>query len=320
MIDDKILVKRSAKDSVFTHLFQEPKYLLELFYALHPEEKDVTEDMIEVVTLENVLVDEIYNDLGFTVGDRLIILAEAQSTWSINIVIRLLMYLAQTLHAYFSQKVYNLYSSRKVSVPKPELYVIYTGDKKIEKDVLSFSEEFFGGEAIDVEVKVHVLTGGKEGDIIYQYVTFTKVLDEQVKVYGKTREAIERTIRICKDRDILKAYLSAHEWEVRDIMVSLFTNDEILKGFEKDLLDQGREEGRAVGLAEGLAEGEARGEAKGRAVGLAEGEARGEAKGKRENAIETARRMLLRGMQTDLVAEISGLSFSEIDALLGQGA
>ena len=38
--------KRKIKDSVFTNLFQDKKYLLQLYKALHPEDMDVTEDEI----------------------------------------------------------------------------------------------------------------------------------------------------------------------------------------------------------------------------------------------------------------------------------
>ena len=77
-----ITIKRNIKDSVFTHLFQEPKYIVELYKALHPEVNNITEEDIEIVTIENVLSDGIYNDLGFLVNNSLIVLAEAQSTWS----------------------------------------------------------------------------------------------------------------------------------------------------------------------------------------------------------------------------------------------
>ena len=48
------------------------------------------------VTIVNVLTDQIYNDLGFTVGNRLMILVEAQSTWSENIIVRALLHLAES--------------------------------------------------------------------------------------------------------------------------------------------------------------------------------------------------------------------------------
>lgn len=49
--------KRKIKDSVFTNLFQDKKYLLQLYKALHPEDSDVTEDEIEDITIKHVLID-----------------------------------------------------------------------------------------------------------------------------------------------------------------------------------------------------------------------------------------------------------------------
>ncbi len=42
-----------------------------------------------------------------------------------------------------------------------------------------------------------MLTEGQEGDIVYQYITFTKVFDEQTRLYGPTLKAVTETIRIC---------------------------------------------------------------------------------------------------------------------------
>ncbi len=256
--------KRTAKDNVFTHLFQDREYVLKLYYALHPETKEqFTEDMIHIVTLENVMVNAIYNDLGFTVGDQLVVLAEAQSTWSVNILIRALLYLAQTYHDYIGEKELNLYGSKKLAIPRPEVYVIYTGKKKLEKDVYSLSEEFFSnpqGKESDLDLKIHVLTEGQEGDIVYQYITFTKVFDEQTRLYGKTLKAVTETIRICIDRNILRDYLSKHEQEVKDIMISLYDEDQIKAAYDKDKIEQGRAEGRREGRAEGRREGRAEGE------------------------------------------------------------
>ena len=72
--------KHKIKDSVFTNLFQDKKYLLQLYQALHPEDINVTEAEIADVTIKHVLVDADYNDLGFSVGNRLMVLEESQST------------------------------------------------------------------------------------------------------------------------------------------------------------------------------------------------------------------------------------------------
>lgn len=60
-----------------------------------------------------------------------------------------------------------------------------------------------------------------------QYVSFIKVFDEQVKKYGFTVQAVREAIRICKDRDVLKEYLSGRESEVADIMITLFSQEEV---------------------------------------------------------------------------------------------
>ena len=74
---------------------------------------------------------------------------------------------------------------------------------------------------------------GKKGDIVNQYVTFTKVLDEQVKIYGRNKKAVQETIRICKDKNILKEYLENKESEVVDIMMQLYDQQEIMRVHDK---------------------------------------------------------------------------------------
>ena len=79
-----IAAKRNIKDCVFTNMFGDKKYLIQMYKALHPEDTETTENDLNIVTLENVLVNDLYNDLGFTVGEKLICLVEAQSTWTMN--------------------------------------------------------------------------------------------------------------------------------------------------------------------------------------------------------------------------------------------
>ena len=81
-------------------------------------------------------------------------------------------------------------------MPKPELYVIFTGEKpKNPPDIISLSKDFFDGEKI----------------------------------------AVTETIRICKDRNILKEYLENKEQEVVDIMMTLFDDEQILEAYAEDI-------------------------------------------------------------------------------------
>ena len=225
------IVKHTLKDSVFTSLFKEKKYLMQLYQALHPEDTEATEKDLHDVTVSNVLVNDIYNDVGFRVGSTLLILIESQSTWTVNIIFRALMYLVQTYREYFRETKQNIYNSKKLKMPKPEIYVIYSGDRKTRPEEISFSEEFFDGEEVCLNVKVKMIYDGKEGDIISQYVAFTKVCNEQVKVYGRTRKAIKETIRICKDRNVLREYLERKEQEVLSMLMELYDQEEVMRSY-----------------------------------------------------------------------------------------
>ena len=72
---------------------------------------------------------------------------------------------------------------------------------------------------------------GKEGDIINQYVLFTKVCNEQIALYGRTQKSILETIQICKDRNVLREYFESREKEVVDIMMVLYDEQEILRSY-----------------------------------------------------------------------------------------
>jgi len=229
--NDDGIVKHTLKDSVFTSLFKEKKYLMQLYQALHPEDTEATEKDLHDVTVSNVLVNDIYNDVGFRVGSTLLILIESQSTWTVNIIFRALMYLVQTYREYFRETKQNIYNSKKLKMPKPEIYVIYSGDRKTRPEEISFSEEFFDGEEVCLNVKVKMIYDGKEGDIISQYVAFTKVCNEQVKVYGRTRKAIKETIRICKDRNVLREYLERKEQEVLSMLMELYDQEEVMRSY-----------------------------------------------------------------------------------------
>ena len=188
----EIMAKRTAKNSVFIDLFQDKRNLLKLYKTLHPEDITATEDSLTDVTIENVLTDNLYNDLGFIVGDKLMILIEAQSTWTVNILVRVLLYLAQSYHEYFQRTCQNYYKSRKVKMPRPEIYVIFTGARERKPDKISLSEEFFEGAEIDVEVKASVIYERNTDDIINQYIIFCKVFNEQTRQYGMTKKQLQR--------------------------------------------------------------------------------------------------------------------------------
>ncbi len=67
-----------------------------------------------------------------------------------------------------------------------------------------------------------------EKDIIGQYIIFSKVYNEQRRLYGKTKQAVTETIRICKNRNVLKGYLENREQEVKALQARLEYDDDII--------------------------------------------------------------------------------------------
>ena len=239
------VMKRTIKDSVFTNLFQDKKYLLQLYKALHPEDTDITEDKLTDITIKNVLTDNTYNDLGFVVReDKIVILVESQSTWTMNIIIRALMYMVQTYHDYFDRTKQNLYKSKKVKLPVPEIYVIYTGDRKTRPSEVSLAKEFFEGEQSCIDVKVKMIYDGEDGDIINQYVIFTKVCNEQIAIHGRSQMAVLEAIRICRDRNVLAEYLGSKAKEVVDIMMVLYDEQEVMRSYVESEVYEATQEAR----------------------------------------------------------------------------
>ena len=50
-----------------------------------------------------------------------------------------------------------------------------------------------------------------------------------------TEKTVKETIRICKDRNILREYLTSREKEVVTIMMSLFDDEQIMRTYAKDI-------------------------------------------------------------------------------------
>ena len=179
--EDKI--NRNIKDSVFCDLFGKKEYLLQLYKVLHPEDAETEEDDLTIVTLSRIFVREMYNDLGFMAGNKLIVLVEAQSSWSENITVRFLMYLGETYRRYIERNHLELYGTRRIPLPKPELYMVFTGERADRPERISLKRTFWESDDCCIDVTAHVIYDSRKGDILNQFIVFSRVFDEQRKLY-----------------------------------------------------------------------------------------------------------------------------------------
>ena len=297
-------IKRNIKDSVFSALFKEPKYLRELCRVLKPDVTEEELDSISDVTIQNVLVNGLQNDLSFLLGILRIYLFEAQSTLSFNIPYRMTAYLMEEYKRFVAKHECNLYGKKAVRLPVPRFYMVYTGTEELKEDVLTLTDTAFGGVKGSIEAEVKVIRLSDENNIVDQYIKFTRLSDEQVKLHGRGRETLGKIIDMCVEQDILKEFLTSKRDEVIDMMDVLFNEEYAQKMYVLDEKRMAREEG--------IAEGEAKGRAEGKAKGRAEGEAKGKIEGKIEGLLEAVRSLMTNmGASAEKALSMIGIPQSE---------
>ena len=114
------------KNSVFYLLFSHNDALRKLYSAL--KGLSLPPDVpVELNTLSDVLYMGQINDISFTIGNRLVIVIEHQSTINPNMPLRLLLYIARIYEKIVERR--NLYKSSLEKIPTPEFIVLYNGTK-----------------------------------------------------------------------------------------------------------------------------------------------------------------------------------------------
>ena len=140
-------------------------------------------------------------------------------------------------------------------MPKPELYVIYTDDQGSHPDVLSMKDEFFPHADCCIEAKVKIIYLRDSDDIISQYIGFCRVFNEQVALYGRSLRAAKETIRICRDKNLLREYLSERAKEVEGIMLTLFDQEQVWNVERENIRSEAFNEGVNRGISQGISQG-----------------------------------------------------------------
>ena len=223
-LEKKLRMHRSYKDTVFCDLFSDKENLLELYKSLNPEDTTCTTDDLNLISLRNVLLNGAYNDLGFMVRDQLIVLVEAQSTWSTTILFRVFLYLAYTCRELAAEKYGSIHKHSDLKLPPAKLYVVYTGDRKDIPELLS-TRDLYLEEETDYYIRVRIIRWDNALGISHEYISFCKIVRDVVKVEGYTDKAIKQAIAICENQNILKKYLEKRKVEVARMLSDMFDQD-----------------------------------------------------------------------------------------------
>ncbi|MDR1955476.1 MAG: Rpn family recombination-promoting nuclease/putative transposase, partial [Treponema sp.] len=220
------------KDSVFSLLFARPDVLRELYSAIAgiPLDPDIP---IEINTLQDAVFKGKINDISFSIGTRLVVLIEHQSTINPNMPVRLLMYIARVYEKLLKKR--NIYSSKRIRFPCPEFIVLYNGIAPYpDRQTLRLSESFedtaavgipAGSPVLELLVKVYNINQGHNEAIVKKSETLAgySAFIAKIREYGQSmslEEAMKAAVGYCIRHDILRAFLEENASEVTNMLLN----------------------------------------------------------------------------------------------------
>ncbi len=220
---------REYKDTVFVDLFGKDinakQNFLRLYNALHGTDLSDTAEL-KNIELEQVIYTGLRNDISFMVDNKLIVLAEHQSTVNENMPLRFLEYIARLYEK--TQDVKNRYSRKLIKIPTPEFFVFYNGVENYPTEkTLKLSDAFLEYEeeaALDLIVKVFNINKNKNSPLLKKCKTLNEYsifVEETRKLYKEDPEkGFETAIKNCISNGILKEYLERKTKEVHNMLIA----------------------------------------------------------------------------------------------------
>lgn len=286
---DVLTANRMYKSRIFAMLFSDRNELLKLYNAINGTSYD-DPDLLQVNTLENAVYMSMQNDVSFIIDMRLN-LYEHQSTYSPNLPVRYLLYVADVYSDY--TKDMNLYGTKAVKLPTPRFVIFYNGQaEQPDRKELKLSELFSIPDADpSLELKAVMLNINKGHN--RKLMETCRTLQDYAEYTFRVREyaaempldlAVEQAITECISEGILAVFLRKNRAEAKK--VSIYEYDE--ERHMRQTREEGMEEGYANGFSQGIEQG----------------------------ITQTVINLLKSGLLTDIqIREITGLDQEQLDEL-----
>lgn len=182
----------------FAEVLRQPDYIYRLYKSLHPEDADALPQDCELVPLGA----HSRNDLCIQVKGRLLLLlVESQQLAPQQLAIRLLLHQGEAYWRYIVQQKLDLNGEAMLSIPKPELYIVYTGKSgEVQDKVLKF-------DLGCLKMRATVLIDDGSGDILAQHTRFCKIANRQHMLCDDPSQAVDWLRECCREEGVLIDYL-----------------------------------------------------------------------------------------------------------------
>lgn len=239
-------VYRTVKDRLFRFLFEKDREaLLQLYNALNGTDYQDT-SKLEVVTIENAVYITMKNDIAFIIAGTLN-MYEHQSTFSPNMPVRMLIYLAQEYEILVKQAGRSIFGTKRLMLPTPQCVVFYNGEKDMpEEQVMLMSDSFENKDrdaSIELKVRFININHGHNAElmekcrVLGEYAEFVRIARQYTADGYKLNEALNMAIDYCIDHNILAEFLRKYRSEVLGMLLEEFD----VKKYERTIREEGRE-------------------------------------------------------------------------------
>lgn len=222
-------IYRTQKSRIFEMIFSNKRELLELYNAVNGTSYEDPE-LLEINTLKYAIYMPMHNDVSFIIDSRLA-LYEHQSTYSPNLPLRYLMYVADLYSGITKDE--NLYGTKLIMLPTPRFLVFYNGVKELPdlvelklSEAYQVKEESYSLELTAILLNINPGHNRKLLDACKTLRDYSWYTDK-VRTYAKTMElraAVETAITECIRDDVLAEFLRNNRSEA--ISVSIYEYDE----------------------------------------------------------------------------------------------
>lgn len=163
--------------------------------------------MLEINTLENAIYMAMRNDISFLIDARLS-LYEHQSTYSLNLPLRFLLYIS-ALYSSMTREA-NLYGTKPIELPPPRFVIFYNGKvEQPDRQILKLSDLYTIKEECSLELE----------------------------------EAVERAIKECIQEGILKEFLEKNRAEAKNMSIFEYDQEKHIKQEREAAWEEGKKAG-----------------------------------------------------------------------------
>jgi hypothetical protein len=155
--------------------------------------------------------------------------------------LRLLMYIGRLYEKMVNKR--EIYSRRKLAVPRPEFFVLYNGKEPYpDKAVLHLSDLFEKTDIpgmeeknlLELEVQVININEGRNDEIVrkcrelHGYSAFVAKMREYEQEQGSLEAALKKAVEYCCRHDIIKEFLEKHAQEVMSMLMTEFNLEDAI--------------------------------------------------------------------------------------------